>query len=70
MTQHFNDNGDFKYTADKFQKVEIRTTCEFFVQLGENLIGPAYYELAGACAATTVQTIALQDWIRESAAIK
>ena len=31
---------------------------------------PAYYELAGACAATTVQTIALQDWIRESAAIK
>ena len=31
---------------------------------------PAYYELASACAATTVQTIALQDWIRESAAIK
>jgi len=31
---------------------------------------PAYYELAGACAATTVQTIALQDWIRESAAVK
>jgi len=30
----------------------------------------AYYELAGACAATTVQTIALQDWIRESANIK
>jgi hypothetical protein len=31
---------------------------------------PAYYELASACAATTVQTIALQDWIRESAAVK
>jgi len=31
---------------------------------------PAYYELAGACAATTVQTIALQDWIKESAALK
>ncbi len=30
----------------------------------------AYYELASACAATTVQTIALQDWIRESATIK
>jgi len=31
---------------------------------------PAYYELASACAATTVQTIALQEWIRESAAVK
>lgn len=31
---------------------------------------PAYYELASACAATTVQTIALQNWIKESAAIK
>ena len=31
---------------------------------------PAYYELASACAATTVQTIALQDWIKESAALK
>jgi hypothetical protein len=31
---------------------------------------PAYYELAGACAATTVQTLALQDWIKESAALK
>ena len=31
---------------------------------------PAYYELASACAATTVQTIALQDWIKESAGLK
>jgi len=31
---------------------------------------PAYYELASACAATTVQTIALQDWIKEQLAIK
>lgn len=31
---------------------------------------PAYYELASSCAATTVQTIALQDWIRESAGLK
>jgi len=31
---------------------------------------PAYYELASACAATTVQTLALQDWIRESAGLK
>jgi hypothetical protein len=31
---------------------------------------PAYYELAGACAATTAQTLALQDWIKESAALK
>lgn len=30
----------------------------------------AYYELASACAATTVQTIALQDWIKESAGLK
>lgn len=30
----------------------------------------AYYELASACAATTVQTIALQDWIKESATVK
>jgi hypothetical protein len=31
---------------------------------------PAYYELAGACAATTVQTIALQDWIKEQLTLK
>jgi len=30
----------------------------------------AYYELAGACAETTVQTLALQDWIRESSGIR
>jgi hypothetical protein len=32
--------------------------------------GTAYYELAGACAETTLQTLALQQWIRESAALK
>ena len=30
----------------------------------------AYNELAGLCAETTAQTIALQDWIREQAGIK
>ena len=30
----------------------------------------AYNQLAGACAETTAQTIALQDWIREQAGIK
>jgi hypothetical protein len=32
--------------------------------------GTAYYELASACAETTLQTLALQQWIRESAALK
>jgi hypothetical protein len=30
----------------------------------------SYNELAGLCAQTTTQTIALQDWIREQAGIK
>jgi len=30
----------------------------------------AYYELAGACAETTVQTLALQQWIKEQAGIQ
>lgn len=30
----------------------------------------AYYELAGACAETTVQAVALQAWIKEQAGIQ
>ena len=30
----------------------------------------AYYELAGACAETTVQTLALQQWIKDQAGIQ
>jgi hypothetical protein len=30
----------------------------------------AYNEIAGLCAETTVQTIALQDWIRQQIDIK
>jgi hypothetical protein len=30
----------------------------------------AYYELAGACAETTIQTLALQQWIKEQAGIQ
>jgi len=32
--------------------------------------GTAYYQLVGSCAETTLQTIALQEWIRESAALR
>lgn len=32
--------------------------------------GTTYYQLVGSCAETTLQTIALQEWIRESAALR
>lgn len=31
---------------------------------------PAYYQLAESCSETTVQTLALQDWILQQAGIK
>lgn len=41
MIQHFNDTGDFRYVAkDGRVQVEIRTTCEFHVQLNAMLHGP------------------------------
>lgn len=41
MTEHFNDKGDFRYVNSETRKqIEIRTTCEFHVQLNSELIGP------------------------------
>jgi hypothetical protein len=42
MTQHFNDNGDFRYTNNEEnpQKITIRTTCEFHVAVDSQLVGP------------------------------
>lgn len=40
MTQYYDDNGDFEYTAKSRCSVQIQTTCEFFVAVNGRLNGP------------------------------